>query len=687
MRDKFPFLQILLCISIILSNVLFSQLAYEDNDEIVNAVTKYIASTTGVSYPNNFPNIYSNLGYYVKKGNMYYNVNNGVVTNVSGSLNYKYLEKYTTPMEVDGLKVYKPLYVIMKENNEEFLYFGAYPQTYIKGAELGGPVNLGNGDIMAHGNKYLQIKANYYRKNNYDPKFKNGEYIDQGEYYCIKYEPIKWRIMSKDETKQQITVLSENVLDAKQFASSINDTYANSKMRSWLNDTFLNRAFDSLEQKLIVTSLVDNTRTNGTNFFNNSSLKIVDTEDKIYLPSYLDMLNAEYGFSQDPNKEDKNRLKAPTDLVRMSNIYFEQKTNSVEYTTRSQSAVLTDAQSSVGRKGSIKSLAKIDYMLGVAPMLTMSLDSGIVEAESIAKKYLLNNFVPNFDLLGMVINQNENYYKFTQDLKIEKITEAQQIEDLGVMYKKDKNIYLPKDCIQLQTDEGNFAYFGSYPQTLKKESVTITKDLGDNIYFADDYCRYVLREENYYKIETIKWRLVFEENGVATLLSDKIIDFQQYNKVNSKEVGGVKIYGNNYYESYIREWLNGEFISQAFSDSQKEMIEVTEIITNKETSGLTTSDFDCTNSQDKIYLLSNQEALALVETFGEKILAKQYTDYVSVNFTEPNNTWWLRSPKDIQKILVEFAYSQKINAEGGFEKGMVILDAGIVPAIKINLNK
>ena len=107
--------------------------------------------------------------------------------------------------------------------------------------------------------------------------------------------------------------------------------------------------------------------------------------------------------------------------------------------------------------------------------------------------------------------------------------------------------------------------------------------------------KYHKTEAGYFKYEPIKWRVLQSENGEAFLLSDVILDKQLYNE-NDKYVTWEK--------SSLRAWLNKKFINTAFSDEEKEKINITEIVNqDNPVYGIEGGN----NTFDKIFLLSLSE--------------------------------------------------------------------------------
>ena len=109
--------------------------------------------------------------------------------------------------------------------------------------------------------------------------------------------------------------------------------------------------------------------------------------------------------------------------------------------------------------------------------------------------------------------------------------------------------------------EGNYIYFGEYPQSIKASSVTITSTVdsrgyflgSDNAYYAkvvaspfDSAYKFSSNQtvtsgtEYYFKVEPIKWRIISENSGKAVLLCESIIDSSCYDSTNNN-------YSNNKY--------------------------------------------------------------------------------------------------------------------------------------------
>lgn len=74
-----------------------------------------------------------------------------------------------------------------------------------------------------------------------------GDEVEFGNYPQTadgEVQPIKWRVLSRDDDKKELLALSVNVLDSVRFDGDSTD-WGNSEIRSWLNgDDFYNKVLD-----------------------------------------------------------------------------------------------------------------------------------------------------------------------------------------------------------------------------------------------------------------------------------------------------------------------------------------------------------------------------------------------------------------------------------------------------------
>ncbi len=260
----------------------------------------------------------------------------------------------------ETLKTKQEIYI--REGNK--IYFGYYPQTEVVDSSLKTTLNnlagtLPNStnnnnwtsyeyyiegqvknfmwyiDVTTGGVKYRGVYFTSYRphipniiQSNARETYQddNGYYINT--VYWFKYEPIEWRILF--ESGGKALLMSNLILDSQAYQNewylskdyyytnsngAPSGTYANnykySTIRSWLNNNFYNIAFGDKERPLINTVMVDNSaQSTGKS---NNQYACENTNDKVFLLSYQEIINSEYGFSG--NFEDDTRELKTTDYA------------------------------------------------------------------------------------------------------------------------------------------------------------------------------------------------------------------------------------------------------------------------------------------------------------------------------------------------------------------------------------
>ena len=89
---------------------------------------------------------------------------------------------------------------------------------------------------------------------------KQGEYVTFGEYYqtsSASKSPIEWLVLEK--SSDRMLLISRYCLDSQLYHKRLQSiTWEDSSLRTWLNSTFLNAAFDTTAQKLILSTTLDN---------------------------------------------------------------------------------------------------------------------------------------------------------------------------------------------------------------------------------------------------------------------------------------------------------------------------------------------------------------------------------------------------------------------------------------------
>ena len=230
---------------------------------------------------------------------------------VGGTLNEKLKTWYKTknPSSVDSYTVYNPV-AYNKLAPKKYITYYAYTYT--------------------DGKTYVRVPAtNVFGSNSIT--YSNGETVIDNVDAWFEVQPIKWRILTQEYDGGTISyLLSEQLLASSCFyinysASQAND-YAKSDnyLRDYLTNVFYQDAFSSTDKsKIVGRNLTESDLYPRTH---SESTEVALSDQKVFAPTYNDMLTAEYGFTTTEvpevgtNQEmienaDKARLKSPTDFA------------------------------------------------------------------------------------------------------------------------------------------------------------------------------------------------------------------------------------------------------------------------------------------------------------------------------------------------------------------------------------
>ena len=254
------------------------------------------------------------------------------------------------------------------------------------------------------------------------------------------------------------------------------------------------------------------------------------------------------------------------------------------------------------------------------------------------------------------------------------------------------------------TRDGDYIYFGEYPQTIKADDVTITSTqdrrgyyLGsDGCYYAKVTARPMTNitfsngatvtpyQVYYFKVEPIRWRILTTDGETAFILCDSIIENHIYDDDS-----------NNYAESEIRQWLNSTFYETAFTELQREIILITTVDNSLASTGGSTNPYICENTYDKVFLLSYAEAtnseygFSSSPTERDEARQMQTIDYArTATVILENSTayygncgWWLRTPSNKSICSSSGIYYDGFANYSHSSYDMI----GVVPAMWIDL--
>lgn len=237
--------------------------------------------------------------------------------------------RFLTQAEINAEKLknfaIKP--IVSADSNK--LTYGLYPQSYVNNEGL---ISKLDNLTETGSNGWYLFNKQYYTKivaspcsNNYT--FSNGNPIEEGKSYWFKCEPISWDIIQT--TTGERTVITSSLLDAKEYHGSTEtrkvdglnvypNNYQHSDIRKWLINDFYNTAF-KLNSSYIKETVVDNSPDSAG--LKDDRLACGDTNDKVFLLSYKDYKNINYGFPDATTTEAVARRCKPTDFAKARGAY------------------------------------------------------------------------------------------------------------------------------------------------------------------------------------------------------------------------------------------------------------------------------------------------------------------------------------------------------------------------------
>lgn len=210
------------------------------------------------------------------------------------------------------------------------IYFGSYPQSEITSKDgsvynkLKNATSWDNNDTTIDGVKYRRLKGEDATQHAYSGG--SEQYYDWNDdyttYHYFKYEPIKWRVLNKDNN--DVFLLSDIALDDQRYNEKwATITWEKSSMRSWINGykasenqpeidysnkNFIDTAFSTAQKNAIKTTKVEN---RNNIHYGSAGQGGNDTSDKIFLLSERKVYNTDdakkYGFVLDGEVYDEAR--------------------------------------------------------------------------------------------------------------------------------------------------------------------------------------------------------------------------------------------------------------------------------------------------------------------------------------------------------------------------------------------
>lgn len=223
-------------------------------------------------------------------------------------------------------------------------------------------------------------------------------------------------------------------------------------------------------------------------------------------------------------------------------------------------------------------------------------------------------------------------------------------------------------------------YFTEYRPIYNSAKSTINTSYQDNNGYDPD-------EIYWFSYDVIEWDILKEKNDKALIISNLILDSQEYYPTSSPEISEHNDgtgYGNNYGLSNIRKFLIDTFYPNVFNDLEKTIIEETTVNNSVESTGQGSNNYVCDNTKDYMFLLSYDEASLLYsDNASRKAIGSDYAKCQGLNDYSGNSGWWLRSPaSNFAYMSCDITYDGRLHENGD---PIMMNFYGVRPACWINL--
>ncbi len=225
-------------------------------------------------------------------------------------------ENYMTQLKeivnVEKNKIFER-YGDFTEELENYMYFGDYPSREVTNALLIEKLEAITetnefGYLEFEGLKFVKvvIENTYASLELGNQEYESSTKYEIGTTHYFLVEPILWRVLAHNPETNKVFLITNHIVEAKMFVNETNERYIDgrtifpsnyeySDVRKWCNNEFFKQAFSKDEQEKILL-------TKNSNLFKNyyyyEDPDDRDTEDYVYIPSFKEMTNKNYGFEE-----------------------------------------------------------------------------------------------------------------------------------------------------------------------------------------------------------------------------------------------------------------------------------------------------------------------------------------------------------------------------------------------------
>ena len=322
---------------------------------------------------------------------------------------YSIVARFLTKAEEERLEKRGAIPVLSDDGKT--ITYGLYPQANINDQAT---IDELNKLTTPDSNGWYLYNDEYYAKLDAHPcsskyVFDNGTKIVEDETYWFKCESITWNVLNGENGEYFVlssVLLDEHCYDGHYTYPFSDNNYKDSDIRAWLNNEFYNSAF-ALDNGYIQTTTVDNSAAT-TDSPKKNDYACENTEDKVFLPSYQDYNNVDYGFASDESRKCKT-----TDYARANGADYSTDSSYLyggAYWTRSpDSSDVIDARC-VGYGGNLNFVSSVNVdHFGVRPCLVIKLAQFVKLSDSQKLDRLNKN---EQEMKTWLINEKKNATQF-----------------------------------------------------------------------------------------------------------------------------------------------------------------------------------------------------------------------------------------------------------------------------------
>lgn len=438
-------------------------------------------------------------------------------------------------------------------------------------------------------------------------------------------EPIEWIVLDRQGNK--VLLLSKYILDCKSYNNTnVDITWENCTLREWLNDTFINIAFNNNEQNCIETTHINN---NDFISERGSSISIIsagnDTNDKIFCISVDELKNY---FKQENFFTYNKRL----------------STNGTDYAIN---VINGGYNLPIFDFNDLSSNPNAEFCLGNSSFWLRSPGSTENRAANVDSRGWLD---ATGDIVDGIGSENPSGYYVSGNNK-------------GVR----PALWIDTSMLKSAQLLNNSSVRNDSINTFSSTDINIGKE----IQFGH-YNNYVNGNN-----EELTWNVIDIQNNKALLFSKYVIDKKPY-------ANGYA----NWEDSSLRTWLNNNFYNVAFNDNEKQAIEI-RYLNHEDVSpapGITVLK-QPTGQFDYIYLLDRDEIKNYFGITQEQYFVGN--DLLTCFDTNLEKTsWWIRANNMTNTYNSAMdAGGYYITEYGSEDNFMINWDQGVRPAVWVDIDK